>query len=128
MVRYDSKTEGSVGARRWERLPLTIPVFLRGSDEKGESFLDFAKVLNVSGGGALVISRRYLPAKASISVEIPSSGFSAADASSPSQSQVLPSRLVRVDGAAEYYLFGLEFQEPLVAPQKARRGKVSSAK
>src|SRR6516165_10932079 len=58
--------------RKWARLPLAIPVFVRSRDEKGKEFLEFATSLNVSAGGALVAVRRSLPLSAQVSLEIPS--------------------------------------------------------
>jgi hypothetical protein len=40
--------------RKWIRLPLAIPVFVRSRDDKGKDFLEFATALNVSAGGMLV--------------------------------------------------------------------------
>ena len=47
--------------RKWTRLPLAIPVFVRSRDEKGKEFLEFATALNISAGGALVAVRRSSP-------------------------------------------------------------------
>jgi len=58
--------------RKWVRLPLAIPVFVRSRDGKGKEFLEFATALNVSAGGMLVAIRRVLPAIAQIRLEIPS--------------------------------------------------------
>ena len=58
--------------RKWARLPLAIPVFVRSRDGKGKEFLEFATALNVSAGGMLVAIRRALPAIAQIRLEIPS--------------------------------------------------------
>ena len=51
----------SVAERRgWERLPISIPFFVRGSTAAGEEFLEFATALNLSAGGVLLATRRYL--------------------------------------------------------------------
>ena len=51
--------------RKWTRLPLAIPVFVRSRDGKGKEFLEFATALNVSAGGMLVairsVSARHCP-------------------------------------------------------------------
>ena len=65
--------------RKWARLPLAIPVFVRSRDEKGKEFLEFATSLNVSAGGMLVAIRRTLPAIAQIRLEIPSAPVAAMD-------------------------------------------------
>ena len=63
--------------RKWARLPLAIPVFVRSRDGKGKEFLEFATALNVSAGGMLVAIRRVLPAIAQIQLEIPSAPVAA---------------------------------------------------
>ena len=63
--------------RKWARLPLAIPVFVRSRDEKGKEFLEFATALNVSAGGMLVAVRRSLPPVAQIRLEIPSAPLAA---------------------------------------------------
>src|ERR1700732_2861773 len=46
--------------RRWPRLPIAIPVFVRSRDEKGKEVLEFATALNISAGGGRVGGRRPL--------------------------------------------------------------------
>ena len=42
----------SVAERRdWDRLPISIPFFVRGRKLTGEDFLEFATALNLSAGG-----------------------------------------------------------------------------
>src|SRR3989440_12837818 len=84
--------------RRWTRLPLAIPVFVRSRDEKGKEFLEFATALNISAGGALVAVRRSLPLSAQVSLEIPSAPL-AATAALPRAARTLRARTVRVSHA-----------------------------
>src|SRR3954465_4194084 len=63
--------------RKWTRLPLAIPVFVRSRDGKGKEFLEFATALNVSAGGMLVAIRRVLPPIAQLRLEIPSAPVAA---------------------------------------------------
>lgn len=100
--------------RRWERLPLAIPLFVRGVDPRGKEFLEFATALNVSAGGALLAVKRYLPRSSRVSLEIPSA---------PLPRKLLPrhfvrtlrARVVRVAPPADLVHFsGLQFQRPLV--------------
>jgi len=114
--------------RKWPRLPLAIPVFVRTRDGKGKEFLEFATALNVSAGGMLVAVRRVLPALAQISLEIPSAPV-AALALMPSVSRNLRAKALRTEPAQGYYLLGLKFSRPLVRPSigsTARRRKASS--
>ena len=116
--------------RKWERLPLAIPVFVRSRDDKGKEFLEFATALNIGGGGALIALRRALPQSARVLLEIPSAPL-AASASLPKSSRTLRARAIRINHADGYHLLGLKFARPLTDPIQqapARRGrKVASS-
>src|ERR1035438_4492518 len=99
--------------RKWPRLPLAIPVFVRSRDGKGKEFLEFATALNVSAGGMLVAIRRVFPAIAQIRLEIPSAPV-AAMALLPRASRTLRAKALRTTPADGYYLLGLKFARPLV--------------
>ncbi len=99
--------------RKWPRLPLAIPVFVRSRDDKGKDFLEFATALNISAGGVLVAVRRSLPPSARILLEIPSAPL-AATAKLPKASRTLRARTVRVTHAEGYHLVGLKFSRPLL--------------
>lgn len=99
--------------RKWIRLPLAIPVFVRSRDEKGKEFLEFATALNVSAGGALVAVRRVLPLAAQVLLEIPSAPLSAVG-SLPKASRILRARTIRVTHTEGYHLVGLKFSHPLL--------------
>src|SRR5207248_11115402 len=75
-----SQHRSAAERRRWPRLPLAIPVFVRTRDDKGKEFLEFATALNVSAGGALVAVRRSLVASAQVVLEIPSAPLAATTA------------------------------------------------
>ncbi len=57
--------------RKWPRLALAIPVFVRGFDPDGNDFLDLGSILNVSTGGALFALHRHLQQGARVFLEIP---------------------------------------------------------
>jgi hypothetical protein len=114
--------------RKWSRLPLAIPVFVRSRDDKGKEFLEFATSLNVSAGGMLVAIRRSLPAVAQVSLEIPSAPV-AAMALLPRAARTLSARTLRTTPADGYYLLGLKFSRPLplaATPSVGRRKLVAS--
>jgi hypothetical protein len=113
--------------RKWPRLPLAIPVFVRSRDGRGKDFLEFATALNVSAGGMLVAIRRILPTTAQIGLEIPSAPV-ATLASLPKSSRALVAKALRTTPAEGYYLLGLKFSRPLVQAERApgrRRNAVS---
>jgi hypothetical protein len=99
--------------RKWSRLPLAIPVFVRSRDEKGKEFLEFATALNVSAGGMLVAVRRMLSPLAQIQLEIPSAPV-AAVALLPGVARSLHAKTLRTTPAEGYYLLGLKFSRPLL--------------
>lgn len=109
MIRRRSEKE----RRKWTRLALAIPVFVRSRDEKGKESLEFATALNISAGGALVAVRRSLPPSAQVLLEIPSAPLAAA-ASLPRAARTLRARTVRVTHAEGYHLVGLKFSRPLL--------------
>ena len=116
--------------RKWARLPLAIPVFVRSRDEKGKEVLEFATALNVSAGGMLVAVRRVLPSSPQILLEIPSAPL-AALAALPPASRNLRAKALRSSHAEGYYLLGLKFFRPLLDSRTERvtlRRKLASAK
>jgi hypothetical protein len=124
LVRLRSEKE----RRKWTRLPLAIPVFVRSRDEKGKEFLEFATALNVSAGGALIAVRRSLPKAAQVLLEIPSAPLAAATGL-PRAARTLRARAVRVSHSDGYHLLGLKFSRPLLNgayKPRASRGKLGS--
>jgi len=114
--------ERSVGKerRKWQRLPLAIPVFVRGKNQEGKEFLEFSTALNISAGGALVAVRRSLNPSASISLEIPSAPL-ASTVGLPKSSRTLRARMVRITHSEGYHLLGLKFSRPLLPGQIRRK-------
>src|SRR5579864_2612841 len=119
-------TRAGTERRKWARLPLAIPVFVRSRDEKGKEFLEFATALNVSAGGMLVAIRRVLPAIAQIRLEIPSAPVAAFIL--PKASRALRAKALRTTPAQGYYLLGLKFARPLLLSEhhNGRQRKVTS--
>ncbi len=112
----------AVRKRRWpvtnerrnsQRLPLAIPLFLRGVEQGGREFLDFTVAFNVSAGGALVASRRSIPQSTRISLEIPSAPWFRLKVPTDSV-RSLKARVVRVTKQGPYNLCAVRFARPLV--------------
>src|SRR5438046_9034485 len=65
-------TQPTPERRRWARLSLAIPVFVRGINGQGREFLEFCTLLNESAGGALLAIRKPLRRRSRVSLEMPS--------------------------------------------------------
>jgi hypothetical protein len=127
-VRVNGKTPAAE-RRRYPRLPLAIPVFVRSQVETNKEFLEFATALNVSAGGMLVAVRRSIPSSAQVLLEIPSAPL-AALAALPRVARNLRARVLRMEHGEGYNLVGLKFSRPLVsshAPTKLLRRKLPSS-
>ena len=108
----------SVAERRgWDRLPISIPFFVRGKNSDGEEFLEFATALNLSAGGVLLATRRYLDPGTEISLEIPVALVNKAQL--PRSVSLLHATVLRCTADRQYFLLGLQFDEPLLSPQPA---------
>jgi hypothetical protein len=105
--------------RRWERLPLAIPVFARGVDDKGKDFLDFTTVLEVSAGGAVLATRRSLPRSSRLTLEIPSAPLNER-AAGRSSVRTLRAKIIRVTSSDRCQLAAVEFIRPLKSLPIAR--------
>jgi len=98
--------------RKWQRLPLAIPVFVRGIEPSGRKFIEFATALDISVGGALLSIQRYLPEGSKILLEIPSNPI---PRSKDKAQKGLSAKLVRVTHGEQGQLLGLKFQRPLLS-------------
>ncbi len=106
----------SVAERRgWERLPISIPFFVRGKTTNGEEFLEFATALNLSAGGVLLAARRYMDPGSEITLEIPVA--LANKAQLPRSVSLMQATVLRCTADRQYFLLGIQFREPLLAQQ-----------
>src|SRR5512132_1736012 len=105
-------TKSGSERRKHQRLPLSIPVFVRGIDQDGKEFLEFATALNISAGGILLATRRSLPKSSNLALEIPVAPLPPTVVSSQSV-RSLKARLVRVTHGDRCHLLGLRFTKPL---------------
>jgi len=116
----------SVAERRdWDRLPISIPFFVRGRKLTGEEFLEFATALNLSAGGVLLATRRYLDPGTQISLEVPVALVNKAQL--PQSVSLLHARVLRCVPDRQYYLLGLQFEEPLIADSAGIESRENSA-
>ena len=108
--------------RKWARLQLAIPVFIRTRDGSGRDSLEFATAINISAGGALVVVRRSLSQSAPVSLEIPSAPIGPADGLKTS-SRIMQAKAVWVKHLDDYHLLGLKFARPLTTDAAVLPGK-----
>lgn len=107
------RSETVENRREWERLPISIPFFVRGRKESGEEFLEFATALNLSAGGVLLATRRYLEPGSKISLEVPVALVNKAQL--PRSVSFLYAKVRRCAPDRQYFLLGLQFEEPLIS-------------
>jgi PilZ domain len=116
--------------RKWARLKLAIPVFVRASSGDGKDSLEFATAINISPGGALVIARRSLTKSARVSLEIPSAPIALVPGM-PRSSRTMQAKAVWIKHLDDYHLLGLKFARPIgtdaIAAPRMRLRKASSA-
>lgn len=113
-------------ARKWARLQLAIPVFVRTHGENDQDSLEFATAINISAGGALVVVRRSLPRSTPISLEIPSAPIGPSDGL-PASARVIRAKAVWVSHLDDYHLVGLKFSRPLSTDAPATRKQLRKA-
>ena len=99
--------------RRWERLSLAIPVFVRGISGPGNEFVEFCTLLNESAGGALLLIRRSLRHRSRVSLEIPLEP-TLSNMKFRRTTRILKARVVRITPVNGWILCGLQFARPLV--------------
>lgn len=97
--------------RRWNRLPISIPFLVRGPNLPEGRLLELATALDISSGGALLVTRRYLAAETQITLEVP---VSLADkAQLPHPLSFLQATILRTVRTPQHFLAGVQFAEPL---------------
>lgn len=106
------RTVSAAERRGWERLPISIPFFVRGNTPSGEEFLEFATALNLSAGGVLLATRRYLDPGTTISLEVPVALVNKAQL--PRSVSRLQATVLRCTADRQYFLLGVQFEEPLL--------------
>jgi len=107
-------TQQAPERRRWPRLSLAIPVFVRGVNGQGREFLEFCTLLNESAGGALLaIRRKHLRRWSRVSLEIPSAPI-LRNAKLQRTIQRLRARVIRTTYEDGWNLYGLQFARPII--------------
>src|SRR5512133_1686970 len=108
MPRRRSVPKEDLERRRWARISLAIPVFVRGMNGQGREFLEFCTLLNESAGGVLLAIRRSLRLRSQVSLEIPLPPAAKQIKFRP-EIRMLKARVVRITFANGWNLCGLQF-------------------
>jgi hypothetical protein len=98
--------------RHSSRIRLQIPVFVRGLDSAGSSFLDLTKTLDISATGAFIASPRALNSGHLVYLTVPAPSASVTG-SIPPETPPIQARVCRQQQAGDVHLVGLEFLTPL---------------
>jgi PilZ domain len=98
--------------RRFQRIRLQIPLFVRGRDAHGEQFLELAKTLDISAFGALITCPRALIVNEIITLTIPAPSITSS-ALVPAGMPPIQARVKRRREAGDVHLVGVEFIKPI---------------
>jgi len=98
--------------RRYQRIHLQIPLFIRGKDAHGEQFMELAKTLDISAIGAFVASPRPLPVNGFITLTIPAPSITSSGLV-PAGMAPIQAKIRRQQEAGDVYLIGVEFLKPI---------------
>jgi hypothetical protein len=98
--------------RRYQRIQLQIPLFIRGKDAHGEQFMELAKTLDISALGAFVASPRSLTINGFITLTIPSPSITSSGLV-PAGMAPIQAKVRRQQEAGDVYLIGVEFLKPI---------------
>jgi len=98
--------------RRSERIRLTVPMFVRGTDAFGEDFLDLTRTLDISARGAYLASSRMMKTNELVSLTIPAPP-PASSTPVPATVGPIQARVRRMHRRGDLHLVGVEFVSPL---------------
>jgi len=98
--------------RRFQRINLQVPLFIRGKDAYGEQFLELAKTLDISAIGAFVTSPRPLAMNDVVTLTIPAPSITSS-ALVPAGMPPIQGRVKRQQEAGDVHLVGVEFLKPI---------------
>jgi PilZ domain len=98
--------------RRYPRIHLQVPLFIRGRDARKEQFMELAKTLNISAIGALITCPRRLAINDVVTLTIPAPSITSS-ALIPGGMPPIQARVRRQQEAGDVYLVGAEFLKPI---------------
>jgi hypothetical protein len=98
--------------RRFARIHLQVPLFIRGKDAHGEQFVELAKTLDISGLGAFITSPRPLTINGIVTLTIPAPSITSS-ALVPAGMPPIQAKVKRQQEAGDVHLVGVEFLKPI---------------
>lgn len=98
--------------RRFQRIRLQMPLFIRGRDAHGEQFMELAKTLDISAIGAFIACPRALSMHDIVTLTIPAPSIISSGLI-PSGMPPIQARVKRQQQAGEVHLVGVEFLKPI---------------
>jgi PilZ domain len=97
---------------------------MHGKKSNGEEFLEFTTALNISAGGVLLATKRYLEPHTQISLEVPIALLHKAHF--PHSVSLLEATVLRCIPDPRCFLLGLRFEKPLIAPSAESEDDLSA--
>jgi hypothetical protein len=107
--------------RKWDRIPLPVPLFVHGRDSDGQEFSDLTVARDIGGGGLLFASHRSLPRFTRLTIQVPSAPW-LTKVRGTQDAQMLRGRIVRVVPTESLNFYALQFTHPLVMTRSKARG------
>jgi hypothetical protein len=98
--------------RRFPRIHLQVPLFVRGKDAHGEQFLELAKTLDISGLGAFITCPRALRLNEIVTLTVPAPSITSSGLV-PAGMPPIQARVKRQQEAGDVHLVGVEFLKPI---------------
>ena len=99
--------------RRFQRIHLQVPLFVRGKDAQGHPFLELAKALDISALGALITCPKAVSLGDFVTLTVPAPSITSS-ALVPAGMPPIQARVRRQHEAGDIYLIGVEFVKPLM--------------
>ena len=98
--------------RRFQRIRLQVPLFIRGRDAYGEQFVELAKSLDISAIGAFITSPRPLTIGGIVTLTVPAPSITSTGLV-PAGMAPIQARVKRQQEAGDVHLVGVEFLKPI---------------
>ena len=98
--------------RRFPRIRLQVPIFLRAMDATGVEFVELTKTLNISASGACIASTHILRPDQVVHLTIPTPS-PASSGLVPNETPPITGKVLRQQAVGDLRLFGVEFLRTL---------------